>query len=157
MSTDSQPPSDIDQRLWVRSDEFDSDGFLLGNSHTFPGRFLVWWRKYGAGYSTSLNQLDECSADAAIWLEGYLAGSEPPPWFGDDFGYDDTDPRTELWYEALRRYRRTGVWSPGRICLSCQTEIPETAPVDEDCTSHDTSHFTADGGTSWPRVVAPPK
>lgn len=123
----------IDRELWVVSGDFGL-GWLVSNAHTYPGRFLVYWQREGGAYSTSLADLDFCSRSARYWLEGFLYGAEPDAWFGDPaFTYDDSDPRTALWHEALAMFHLTGSWKVGRRCAVDNEELlpsePSGAPI----------------------------
>ena len=100
------------------------------------------WQRQGS--------LSACSAEAALWLRGYLEGSAPEAWFDDpDFDYADDDPRTELWREAVLGYQLTGTWVVGRECEECGTELLPSSPAgDPLCPEHG-------GGipSCWPTVV----
>ena len=87
---------------------------IRDSAHTFPGRFSVWWVGLERSSAASLSDLDECSSEAAAWLRGFLAGSEPGHWFEDDgFAYDEDDPRTSEWREAVANFHQTGTWRKG--------------------------------------------
>jgi hypothetical protein len=130
------PPSDsfYGPDRWVR-DKDGHLGFLGAQGHTFVGRFLTWWSHLGAAYSTSLSELVECSSTSAAWLQGFLSGSEPEPWFGDDFDFGEDDPRSAIYREALAAYHLTGVWKE-RNCEMCGAEMLPSAPVGLVCFDH---------------------
>lgn len=143
------PPekSPFDQHRWVK-DHDQNLGFLGSNPHTHIGRFSVWWTQHQGAYSTSLYDLAVCSGSAAQWLLGFLSGSEPSGWFGDDFDYDDQDPRTPLWRTAVAGYHLTGTWKLGRRCQECDVDLLPSAPVGFRCAAH--------GGalsSQWPTVT----
>src|SRR5258708_24230173 len=74
----------LDRRLWVVLFD-DTKGILVGNPHTYPGRFNVWSMQDNEAITCSLEDIREASPEARLWLEGYLAGNEPSPYlfFGD--------------------------------------------------------------------------
>jgi hypothetical protein len=130
--------------LWVEDSDHRT-GWLGSNPHTFPGRFLVYWAHRGEAYSASLNGLLVVGERAAIWLEGFLAGAEPPGWFGDDFDYTEDDPRTQEWRRAIERFSLTGTWGPGRVCEEGGHPMLPSEPLGFRCIEHG-------GIASFPRI-----
>jgi hypothetical protein len=59
-----------------------------------------------AGYDITISKGDiaEASEAAAVWVDGFLAGSEPP--FPDD---GDDEAAEAVWYVEREQYRRTGI------------------------------------------------
>jgi len=106
-----RPDSGFRRDRWVR-DHDGNPGWLGSNGHTFPGRFLTFWPQHGAAYSTSLDELAECSRAAADWLDGFLTGAEPDGRLieGGGFDYDERDPRTAWYVENWRQFHLTGNW-----------------------------------------------
>jgi len=67
---------------------------------------MAAWNDEGYGFSVSKNEIEWLTPEAEIWLDGFLAGSEPkPPANGTN--EDDTK-----WEVRRRRYRKTGDWHP---------------------------------------------
>jgi len=61
-----------------------------------------------------LGEIEEMSAEAEIWISGYLAGNEPSgeEMYGEEwFEFADVDPRVERWRRAIALFRQTGVWA----------------------------------------------
>jgi hypothetical protein len=87
-----------------------------------------------------------------------LAGSEPGHWFDDPkFDYDEADPRSGVWRDAVVLFHRTGAWLPGRTCGVCGRELLLSAPAgDPLCIEHHASaESTGEYPSSWPSVVTP--
>src|SRR5580700_1649377 len=103
----------MDRNLWVipHSRKLGSIGYVLegGWSHFF-GRFLVYWEGLGDAYKASLSDIRECSEASSFWIEGFLNGQRPDPWFDSTFDFVDEDPRTTIFWSAVDMFRRTGVW-----------------------------------------------
>lgn len=99
-----QLPPEVDQRLVFRSQHCPGRHFLLGNSHTFPGRMAVWCEDSEYEISASLFEMTDVSEAARFWITGFLAGSEiRRP--------DEGDPASEASWEAARRkFHETGEW-----------------------------------------------
>lgn len=103
-------------------------GFIVGGGWTHSGRFLVRWDSLDAAYSCSLSDIRSCSVESGYWLEGFLNGQRPTPWFSDDFDLSSSDPRTDIYWSAIRMFRRTGVWreTPGFDCVRCGSPFHPT-------------------------------
>ena len=113
MSDDAKDIEEIDETLWIRVDACDSHDYLVGNSHTFPGRMSAYCPTDGIHYSVSLSEIEEMSPEARRWVAGFLAGNEPRP--EDMFGpaiHDayDSDPRWRRWRDAIAEFRNSGSW-----------------------------------------------
>lgn len=109
----AQQMEGVDERLWIRTSGCDSRDFLVGNSHTFPGRMSAYCPTDGVHYSVSLSEIEDMSPDAVHWVAGFLVGNQPRP--EDLFGpgiHDahDSDPHWRRWTEAVEQFRRTGTW-----------------------------------------------
>ena len=107
----------VDERLWIRTSNCDDRDYLVGNSHTFPGRMYGYCPTQDIGFSVSLSEIDEMSSASASWVAGFLAGNEPRP--EDMFGpgvHDayDSEPRLERWRRALDEFRASGEWPHAR-------------------------------------------
>jgi hypothetical protein len=109
-----------DERLWFEA-HCGSRDFLVGrNGHTSRGRMLAWCphRAEYNQYSVSLGEMGAMSDECRYYVQGFLAGNEPPP-PRDDEG--ETEPHDlAAWWAATRRFRRTGSWF-GRwaTCSTC--------------------------------------
>jgi hypothetical protein len=68
---------EIDERLWVELTDSEGRWYLVGNPHTFPGRFDVWSREIGSSMTISKSEITNASDAARWWIEGYLSGNEP--------------------------------------------------------------------------------
>lgn len=135
--------------LWVISQHNDDIGVIDGNPHTFPGRFLILWASLGESYSCSIGELSLLSPYAELWLQGYLSGGEPAPWFDDPYEYEEGDPRTDLWRRSLLLFQLTGTWKTGRRCSENDHEMLPSEPSGFTCHSHSRPPTTS---SQWPRV-----
>ena len=109
--------SEMDEDLWIRTPACEERDYLVGNSHTFPGRMAGYCPMRGIGFSVSLDEIEEMSPEAARWIEGFLAGNEPDPdeMFGPGIhDADQSDPRWQRWRHAVAEFRSTGRWRPTR-------------------------------------------
>jgi hypothetical protein len=107
--TDSAIPA-LDKRLWIVVDGVEGTSYLLGNSHTFPGRMRACNKDVGT-FSVSKGQITDCSPDAENWISAYLNGNEPP--FGEAFGHYDGplfEARYARWLKAVATFRSSGEW-----------------------------------------------
>jgi hypothetical protein len=98
-----------------------TEGILLGNPHTFPGRFNVAAGD-GEVITCSLSDIADATPEAAAWLAGYLAGNEPSPYlvFGEraDELADDSKEMV-AWRERAAAFRATGRWPTADHCAVC--------------------------------------
>ena len=106
----------VDEQLWIRTSGCGDRDYLVGNGHTFPGRISCYCPTRDVGFSISLSEIEEMSAESARWVAGFLAGNEPRP--EDMFGpgihdADDSDPRWARWRQAVSEFRTTGTWPHG--------------------------------------------
>ena len=105
---------DTDPDLWVEVEGTAGRCYILGNPHTFPGRFVTWSDHLGNSLYVSKGEVTSCSDDARRWIEGFLNGNEPAiaEYLGiariaaDDL--DDDDPGVERWRRALADFRSSG-------------------------------------------------
>lgn len=95
-------PSDVDSRLRVVLKRDMGVAYLTGNSHVLRGRMSAF-HESGHDITIEKSDIEEASEAAAIWIDGFLAGSEPPP---PDYGHEEDEP---AWYEERARYRETGI------------------------------------------------
>lgn len=107
-------------------------GYILGNPHTHLGRMTAWFDRAGAALHFSKEEIVEASELARVWIDGFLAGSEPSPesMFGEGIHEtDDQDSRLQRWRDAIRVYRKTGYWdhAPWHLLMP----FPPDAPLPE--------------------------
>lgn len=103
-------------RLWVRLGEAwsadpDVRWRILGNAHTHRGRIQVQPIGTGEPYATvSLSDVVGCSAEARVWLNGFLAGQEAElsEFLGGRDPHDATPTELDRWRNWNRAWRRTG-------------------------------------------------
>ncbi|MCU1484899.1 MAG: hypothetical protein JWN67_1645 [Actinomycetia bacterium] len=99
-----------------------STAFLLGNPHTFPGRFNVYIPDQHLVLTCSLSDVESSSVLAGAWLRGFLAGNEPSPYeyFGDAADeLADHGPEMTAWRALCDEFRRTGTAAPYLWCEGC--------------------------------------
>jgi hypothetical protein len=102
-------PADVDARLVLQSSHCDGNHYLVGNPHTFTGRMATWCESDSRELSVSLTEITAASDYAWVWIDGFLAGNEPPP-------PQEDDPSAEkAWERARREFRRTGEWPAGEV------------------------------------------
>jgi hypothetical protein len=53
-------------------------------------------------FSVSTNEVTEASAEARIWMTGFLRGNEPSP--------PEEDGMLQVWRSSVETLRRTGIW-----------------------------------------------
>ena len=86
-------------------------GVIIGNPHTFRGRFEVAVSETESR-SCSLHEVVPMTEAARWWLDGYMSAMEPPPWdvLADDYdpGMQDDDPQIQRWRDVVRQFRETG-------------------------------------------------
>ena len=94
-------PDDIDPRLRV---VLKKGGvvYLTGNSHTRRGRMSAFDEAIGRDISVTKEEIAEATDLAWAWVDGFLAGSEPP--VGDTL----TEAEEARWYAAREYYRQSG-------------------------------------------------
>src|SRR3982750_1357350 len=98
----TQPlPDDIDPRLKIELANGWGTVFLVGNPHTFRGRMAAW-HVDGFDISISKHEIESMTPEAAIWIDGFLAGSEPPPPKSGD------EAKERKWDKRPRYYRKNG-------------------------------------------------
>ena len=97
-------PDAIDQDLVFWIDGFPGRNFLLGHSHTFPGRMAAYSEVEGRGFSVSKYEITSMSESARSWVEGFLAGTEPSP--PEYLGTGDI--RGIQWETAMVEFRTSG-------------------------------------------------
>jgi len=105
-------PVKTDPRLWFRMDRAcRGKPYLLGASHTFPGRFTAWCPLKKRTANCSVSDVTEASLEAEYRLLGFLAGNEPhPPRGPGGLFVDSASAAFRTWEKKARRFRNTGVW-----------------------------------------------
>ncbi len=109
---------DDDSELWVTIEATDGRWFIVGNGHTFAGRFLVRSPDAAQTISASKDEVTDASDAARWWIEGYLAGSEPAldSFLGlsaeDADALPDDGPELRRWQAALTQFHKTGHLPP---------------------------------------------
>ena len=99
--SESDQPDFVDTRLLFFVRDNPGRHYFIGHPHTFRGRIEAW-NEEGYSLSVSKSEITEMTDAAAIWLDGFLAGSEPPP-------PETDDGETQRAWEILRAtYRATG-------------------------------------------------
>lgn len=106
MTSEALPP-EVDPDLVFEVRNRSGLHYLLGNPHTFTGRIAAWSQDQHIEVCVSLSEMTHISAPARYWINGFLAGSEPPP------PASDNDAAEAAWESARRAYRATGEWSAG--------------------------------------------
>lgn len=97
----SQLPNGVDPRLWIIWGDPSTRVYLVGNSHTFPGRMSAY---HPDGWEVSVSKFEilEASELAWAWIDGFLRGNEPS-------APQDNDEEADLAWEAIvTEFRRTG-------------------------------------------------
>lgn len=92
-------PDEINTRLKIRIGSCPVEHYLVGNPHTFRGRIATWCPLDSVEVNVSKYEILASTDAAALWIEGFLAGSEPPP-------PDSDDPVAERDWANVRRYFR---------------------------------------------------
>lgn len=98
---------EFDESLWITMGErCRGRHFILGNAHTFPGRILAWCPTKGRSFFVSKNEMESISPTAAVWISGFLSGSEPHA--------PENDDERPAWEAKRRTFHETGTWpAPG--------------------------------------------
>jgi hypothetical protein len=100
MTVEDIPPG-VDRRLAFKSTSRPGVHYFAGNPHTFPGRIMAY-HEDGFELNVSRSEVIEPSEMALVWLDGFLAGSEPAPPQSDD------PDEERAWEARRRRYRESG-------------------------------------------------
>lgn len=112
---DDEPgPEELDPELWFAcADHPGERDLVVGNAHTFLGRILaVCPQDDGRHYYASANAvLEDCAPATRFWVQGFLAGSEPPPPRGADGGWmPDDSAEMASWRRRIRLWRTRATW-----------------------------------------------
>jgi hypothetical protein len=102
----SLPP--YNEKLWFLHQGCTGLHFVLGNPHTFPGRMLGWCVIKNRSFFFSKSSIGECSPETAAWVEGFLAGNEPPPPLNDDGDMDFESAHYKEWLAQMETFRNSG-------------------------------------------------
>ena len=82
--------------------------FILGNPHTFRGRMMGWCPLKERSFFFSKSEVEEDSSEAAAWIEGFLAGNEPPPPRNGKGDVDFESAEYLAWAERAAEFRASG-------------------------------------------------
>jgi len=90
-------------------------GRIIGNPHTFRGRFEVAISPT-VRVSCSIGDVTPETLEAQYWLAGYLTGAEPSPYdvLGDDYdeSLPDDSELIQRWRDTVNDFQSSGVWAP---------------------------------------------
>ncbi len=103
----------LNERLWFLHLGCTGQHFILGNPHTCPGRMLAWCERKER-FFFSKSEVEQCSAESAAWMEGFLAGNKPEPPIGADGDVEFESNEYESWLSKVEAFRRSGVWQKGQ-------------------------------------------
>jgi len=95
-------PDGIDRRLRISIATCPVEHYLVGNPHTFRGRILTWCPLDSAEQNVSKYEVVSGTDEAMVWIEGFLAGNEPPPPASDD------PAEEQEWERSRREFRIRG-------------------------------------------------
>jgi hypothetical protein len=101
-----------DERLWFNHRGCLGRHFLLGNPHTFPGRMMGWCERKQRSFFFSKTEVEECSPEAAAWIEGFLAGNEPSPPRDSEGNVQFGSDRYQAWVIQMQSFRELGHLPP---------------------------------------------
>ncbi len=120
-----------DQRLWFLHKGCTGKHYLIGNPHTFRGRMWAWCPVHRRTVFVSKSEIESCSPEAEYWIQGFLAGNEPPPPL-DEHGDPAFDsPEYARWEAEIRLFHHTGFWHPAeRRCRWCGEVLLRSEPED---------------------------
>lgn len=78
-----------DERLWVELEDYEGRWFIVGNAHLGHGRIKA--RRQSRGWWPTFHKAEVTAASPAawLWIDGFLAGSEPT--FFETFGGEEGD------------------------------------------------------------------
>lgn len=101
------------EELWfTMGDHCGGRHFILGNPHTFPGRMMAWCPTKQTSFFFSKGEVESASSAAVAWIDGFLAGNEPPPPVDGDGDVDFASDAYQHWSREVTRFRETGHWHP---------------------------------------------
>lgn len=113
MSRASGLPAHVDPELWILTYKHPSHReYLVGNSHTFPGRMSAYCPEENRGFSVSKFEIERCSAYSRRWIDGFLHGNTPPAPDDDDVTPREWESRFARWRELAATFHETGQWPP---------------------------------------------
>lgn len=92
-------PEEIDLRLRITIGSCPVEHYLVGNPHTFRGRIATWCPLDSVEVNVSKSEIVATTDEAKYWIDGFLAGNEPPP-------PDSDDPAAEREWENIRHLFR---------------------------------------------------
>jgi hypothetical protein len=103
----------IDKTLSVQYLHDASTAVIVGNSHTWRGRFRILLDT-GVSISASISEVVPLTEEAKYWLLGFISGYEPHPWdvLGSDWLDDTSDAALAPWRDAVSKFRQSGIDVP---------------------------------------------
>ena len=102
---------DFDDQLWfLMGEHCEGKHYILGNPHTFPGRFLAWCPCKQVSFFASLAGVENCSVESRYWFQGLLHGSEPSPPRNSEGDIDFDSLEYAEWLKRCEDFRATGYW-----------------------------------------------
>ena len=97
--------------LWfTMGSHCDGKHFIVGNPHTFPGRFLAWCPEKQVSFFASKVEIEEMSTESRYWIQGFLSGNEPEPPCDETGDVDFESKDYALWSEKCEAFAVTGSW-----------------------------------------------
>lgn len=78
--------------------------YILGNAHTHVGRMQCYCTEQNLYICASLDEMEQLSEKAKIWIDGFLCGNEP------DYPSEDNEEILDHHKEKLIEFRKTGVY-----------------------------------------------
>jgi hypothetical protein len=99
----------IDKTLSVQYLYDASTAVIVGNSHTWRGRFEILLET-GVSISASISEVTPLTEEAKYWLLGFISGYEPHPWdvLGSGWLDDTSDAAMAPWRDAVLKFRQSG-------------------------------------------------
>ena len=93
---------DFDKKLWFMHKGCDGKYYLLGNPHTFLGRIWAWCPLKERTFFLPITEIEEISEYSRCWIDGFLAGSEPPPPTNEDGDIDVDSDQYRKWQKKAK-------------------------------------------------------
>ena len=102
---------EIDENLWfLTKTHCEGKHFLLGNPHTFCGRFLAWCPNKEISFSVSKVEIEKLSTQSEYWIKGFLSGNEPQPPTDENNDVDFESVEYKNWLKQIEEFKKTGIW-----------------------------------------------
>ena len=75
---------------------------------------LGWCVLKNRSFFFSKSDIEESSAAASTWIDGFLTGNEPAPPVNAEGDVDFESIEYKKWLSHVEVFRNTGVWQPKR-------------------------------------------